>query len=250
MHKALLIQAARAGKHIFTEKMLAHDTRGAEAIAAAVREAGVTFTISLPEKSSPTVLYAKQQIESGVLGKITGARFRRSHAGVSDDWLPEYWYDLEASAGGALMDLGAHPIYIMADFFGMPERLTALMSAPYGSPSDENTIALAEFEGGLLATMETAFVTKGVPDLLEVYGTEGSVFVRRGEVVLSIGREWQVIPASELPPGAPSPLMQFVRAIEQGEAAPKGLGLEDAILMTRICEAAYLSEYHWKTVSL
>ena len=247
MHGALLVKAAQAGKHIFTEKMLAHTSQDAEAIAAAVRAAGVTFTISLPEKSSRAVQYVKQLMQNGKLGRVTAARFRRSHGGVN--WLPDYWFDLKQSGGGALMDLGAHPVYLMADFFGAPRRVTALMTELFGTGSDENTIVVAEFAEGILATMETAFVTSGVPDQLEVFGTEGSVFMRGGEVVQNIGDGMEIVDYEDLPPGKDSPLTQFVRAIAAGAKEPEGLGLEDALLMTHIAEAAYLSEKTGQTIT-
>jgi len=246
MHADLLSRAARAGKHVFTEKLLAPDTAGAQEIAKAVREAGVTFTISLPCKGDRTVLYVKQLIDEGKLGQVTGARFRRSHNGAS--WLPKYWFDLEQSGGGALMDLGAHPVYVLGGLFGAPKRVTALMTELFGTGTDENTIALAEFEGGILATMETAFVTQGVPDLLEVYGTGGAVYVRAGVVMQNIGDGLETVPPEDLPEGKPGPLTQFIQACLDGVAEPEGLGLEDGILMTRITEAAYASDKSGETV--
>jgi len=247
-HEKLLVKAARAGKHVFTEKLMAPDTAGAQAIAKAVRDAGVTFTISLPCKGDRTVLYVKQLIDEGKLGQVTGARFRRSHNGVN--WLPKYWFNLGQSGGGALMDLGAHPVYVLGGLFGVPRRVTALMTELYGTGSDENTIAVAEFEGGILATMETAFVTQGVPDLLEVYGTGGAVYVRAGVVMQNIGDGLETVPPEALPAGKPGPLSQFIQACLDGVAEPEGLGLEDGILMTRITEAAYASDKSGKTVVL
>ncbi|MCL2300322.1 MAG: Gfo/Idh/MocA family oxidoreductase [Firmicutes bacterium] len=246
-HAELLVKAAQAGKHIFTEKLLAPDTAGAEAIAKAVRENGVTFTISLPCKGDRTVLYVKKLIDEGKLGQVTGARFRRSHNGVN--WLPKYWFDLEQSGGGALMDLGAHPVYVLGWLFGAPKRVTALMAELFGTGSDENTIALAEFEGGILGTMETAFVTQGVPDLLEVYGTKGAVYVRDGKVAKNTGMGLRPVPARSLPAGKPNPLSQFIQACLDGAAEPEGLGLEDGILMTKITEAAYASDREGKAIT-
>ena len=246
MHAELLTRAAQAGKHIFTEKLLAPTTKEAEQTAEAVRKAGVTFTISLPCKGDRSVLYVKQLIAEGKLGQVTGARFRRSHNGVN--WLPKYWFDLSQSGGGALMDLGAHPVYVLAELFGAPKRVTALMTELFGTGGDENTIALAEFEGGILATMETAFVTSGVPDLLEVYGTAGAVYVRGGEVVQNIGNGMEAVPPEALPAGKPGPLSQFIQACLDGVKEPEGLGLEDGILMTRITEAAYASDRSGETV--
>lgn len=241
-HEQLLIKAAKAGKHIFTEKLLATTVVACEEICRAVEEAGVICTVSLPLLSSPWVRYTKQLIESGKLGRVTGARMRRSHSGVSDGWLPERWFDVSKSGGGALMDLGAHPVYVLSYLLGEPVRVTGLMTNPFGTSSDENAIALVEFQGGALGTCETAFVTFGVPDLLEVYGTEGAVFVRDGEVrVITKDMQQLGLAASspvQLPPALMSPLERFVYAC-RGGAVPENLGPRDALVMTNIIESAY-----------
>ena len=248
MHREVLVKAAQAGKHIFTEKLLATTNEDAQAIAEAIKQAGVTFTISLPVKCNPAVLYVKDLIDTGKLGRVTGARFRRSHSGVSNNWLPDYWFDTTATGGGAFMDLGAHPVYIMAGLLGAPQRVTALMSNLYGTSGDENAIALAEFEGGVLATMETAFVTEGVPDLLEVYGTGGAVFMRGEQLCQNLGEGMEEVLI--LPQAPENPLGQFMQACADGAAEAPGLGLEDALVMTRIVEAAYAAEQSGGTVVL
>jgi len=238
MHRDVLIPAAQAGKHIFTEKLLACTNEDAEAIAQAVRDAGVTFTISLPVKGFPQVQYIKSLVDSGKLGQVTGARFRRSHNGVSDNWLPERWYDVAATGGGAMMDLGAHPVYVIADLLGEPVRVAAMMTNLCGTSSDENAIVLGEFAGGALATMETAFVTSGVPDLLEVYGTGGAVFFRWNEVVQNLGDGPEEVDEDDMPTRY-DPMTCFVEACLAGEKEVPGLALEDALVMTRIMVAAY-----------
>ena len=47
-HPEVMIAAANAGKHIFTEKVMALTVNECDAISAAVREAGVKFCISFP----------------------------------------------------------------------------------------------------------------------------------------------------------------------------------------------------------
>ena len=58
-HRDILLAAAKAGKHIFTEKVLALTNEDAEEIAQAVRESGVKFTISYPHKTWPTLSWAR-----------------------------------------------------------------------------------------------------------------------------------------------------------------------------------------------
>ncbi|MDR2646626.1 MAG: Gfo/Idh/MocA family oxidoreductase [Oscillospiraceae bacterium] len=248
LHPDLLKKAALAKKHIFTEKLLAINTDTCRELCKLIESAGKTFTIALPCKCDSTVQYVKNLTQSGKLGTITGARFRRSHSGVSNRWLPDDWFNIEFSGGGAMMDLGAHPVYILADLFGFPKTVSCLMSNIYGTSnmrSDENAIAVMRFEHGILATAETAFVTDYVPDLLEVYGTEGAVYMRGGEVTQSLkceGGKPRMLSLDELPAQKPSPLLQFLARANDGlPGAPDGLDLQSALMMTQIIELAYLS---------
>jgi predicted dehydrogenase len=252
MHRELLCKAAEAKKDIFTEKLLAAASAEAEEIAAAIRRAGVIFTISLPLRANPQILYIKKLVDEGALGRVTGARFRRSHGGVSDHWLPDYWFDTSLTGGGAMMDLGAHPVYLLSFLFGAPKRLCGLTSNPFGTSSDENAAALAEFKDGVLGIMETAFVTFGVPDLFEVYGTGGSVFMRGQEIRVSAkaldGLSFKDASPVSLPPARPSPVIQFAEACISRSPAPEYLGLEDALVMTKMIEALYQSDRTGRTV--
>ncbi|MDR2515631.1 MAG: Gfo/Idh/MocA family oxidoreductase [Christensenellaceae bacterium] len=248
-HPALILKAAAAGKHVFTEKLLAVSAEECERLCKAIDTAGKVFCISLPLRATKRVLYVKKLIEDGTLGRVTGARFRRSHSGVSDHWLPEYWFDVAKTGGGAMMDLGAHPAYILPFLFGAPKRLAGFTANLFGTAADESAIALAEFEGGILATGETSFVTNGVPDLLEVYGTAGSVFMRGEALWLNLkeggGRP---VLADELPEEKPSPVIQFVKACIEGGGSPEHLGTKDALVMTRFIEAVYASDASGKAV--
>lgn len=250
-HPRLLHKAIAAGKHIFTEKLLATTAAECQKLCEALEKSGLTFTISLPLRSSAPMLYAKKLVEDGTLGRVSGARMRRSHSGVSDGWLPDYWFDTSKTGGGAMMDLGAHPVYMLSFLFGAPKRLSGMGSNLFGTSGDENSIAVVEFAGGILGTCETAFVTSGVPDLLEVYGTEGSLFIRGDKVELALkGAEPREVAPSELPAALPSPILRFADACLDGSGTPQYLGTEDALVMTRMIEAFYASDKNNKTIIL
>ena len=256
MHPELLTKAAEAKKHIFTEKLLATNVAECEQLCKAILDNGVIFTVSLPVRMASYVLYVRKLIQEGTLGRVTGGRFRRSHSGVSDNWLPNYWYDVSKTGGGAMMDLGAHPVYILSFLLGEPKRISGLTSNVYGTTSDENAIGLIEFEDGVIATAETAFVTYGVPDILEIYGTEGSVFVRGGEVrvvtkaAAALGIDAYAPGMNVMPASKAEPLLQFVEACLNNSGTPEFLGTHDALVMTKIIEAIYRSDETGATVKL
>jgi predicted dehydrogenase len=150
-----------------------------------------------------------------------------------------------------MMDLGAHPVYILSFLFGAPKRLSGMTTSPFGTSSDENAVAVAEFKDGILGIMETAFVTFGVPDLLEVYGTEGSVFMKGPELRVTTKAVDSLLlkdaAPKTLPPARPSPLIQFADACLNRSGSPEYLGLDDALVMTKMIEAVYQSDKTGRT---
>lgn len=252
-HHDILIKAARAGKHIFTEKALCPTVKECEEVKQAIEDAGVTFVISYPQRGRPSVLFAKDMIARGMFGKITLVRMRDAHSGVSGNWLPEYWFEKKDAAGGAMMDLGCHPMYLLAYFLGKPKRVTGMFTAPYGKPVDENAVAIAEFDGGALGVAETAFVSYNSPQTLEIYGTEGSMIAHGEDVQFSSTKLSGIkngFMKPDLPQAKPAPILQFVDACLNGTGSPEGLGIDDAIVLTALLENAYIGDENNSIVTL
>lgn len=252
-HRDIIIKAARAGKHIFTEKALCPTVAECLEVKSEIEKAGVTFAISFPQRGRPCVQFAKKMIECGAFGKITSVRARDAHNGVSAHWLPEYWFDKNDAAGGAMMDLGCHPMYLLAYFLGKPKRVSGMFTAPFGTQVDENAVAIAEFDGGALGIAETGFISRFAPQILEIYGTDGAMIAEGEDVKFSSIKldgvfNWFVKP--DLPTALPAPLIRFLDAVEAGSGSPEGLGIDDAVLLTELLENAYISDNGDKTVRL
>ena len=100
-HREVMVAAAGAGKHIFTEKVLAPTLRECNEIVAAVEQAGVKLTVSLPRLNAGYTQAIKAIVDGGLLGQLTLARTRLSHNGAvpteqnSNGWLPAHFYNLE-----------------------------------------------------------------------------------------------------------------------------------------------------------
>ncbi len=242
-HKDIIIKAARAGKHIFTEKALAPTVEECMEIKEEIVKAGVTFTISFPQRGRPDVQFAKKMIAEGAFGKITLVRLRDAHSGVSGGWLPDYWFNKDDAAGGAMMDLGCHPMYLLAHFLGAPIRVTGMFTTPYNKPVDENAVAIAEFDGGAIGVAETSFDSYTSPGTLEIYGTEGTLISHGGDDVRFASKKMEGIVKGfikpTLPPAKPAPLLQFLDACIKGTGSPQYLGIDDAIALTELLEDSY-----------
>ena len=87
-HTEDMIKIAKAGKHIFTEKVLALTDDECDRIEAAVKESGVTFVISLFQKYIGSRMAVKEIAASGELGKLNYMRFRNCHSGSTKNCPP------------------------------------------------------------------------------------------------------------------------------------------------------------------
>jgi predicted dehydrogenase len=243
MHCEVMVAAAKAGKHIFTEKAMAPTVRECRRIAAAVRKAGVKFLISMPQRTSPVTLLAKKLIDDGVLGQVSLVRLRNGHNGSSGNWLPDYWYDEATAGGGAMMDLGCHPMYTASYLLGKPARISSIYNTLTGKPVEDNAVNVIEFRNQAVAVVETSFVSFNTPGSFEIYGTEGTFLANGGEVKLACKRLGDLqsgfITPNRLPAALPAPMTMFLDACTKG--TPIHFGLDDGIALTELLESAYLA---------
>lgn len=245
MHKDIMVSAANAGKHIFTEKVMALNVKECKAIYEAVKETGVKFCISFPHRTLPQNLFVKMAVEQKLIGEVTLLRVRNAHNGAVANWLPAHFYDVVQCGGGAMMDLGAHPMYLSRWLLGKPKRLTAMFNSFTGKEVEDNAVATIEFENNAIAIVETGFVSTHSPFSLELYGTDGSVFVGgpqgqvqiRSNAIASDIQGW--IRPDKLPAPLPSAIDQWVNGILHNE--PIHFGIEEGTQLTELMQAAYMS---------
>lgn len=250
-HAKVLRAAARAGKHIFTEKVLAPDEEDAQKVKKAVRESGVHFAISFPHLCRSELIAAKAMIDSGELGQITYARVRNVHNGAIADWLPAHFYNVEQCGGGAMIDLGAHPMYTLCWLLGQPEEIQSLFTYVTNKPVEDNAACLLRFGSGAIGISETGFVSVYNPYTLEVSGTKGCLLVRNDSLSAATnatGGEW--VKRNDLPPSPPSPLHQWAAACMGQGTLGEEFGIKPAVTLTRVMEAAYKAQTRAKAVTL
>lgn len=246
-HTQVLLAAAAAGKHIFTEKVLALTNEEARQVAQAVKKAEVKFTISFPHKTWPTLKAAKALAESGKLGRVTYARVRDAHDGSSAGWLPDHFYNAAETGGGAMMDLGAHPMYTLSWLMGAPKSIVSQFTQVTGRPVEDNAVSVLEFADGAIGVSETGFVTRGMPYVLELSGTEGSLMVHNGILEYACQETGgKLVQMTELPQPDPMPIDAWIDAVNGKGEAPGCI--EDAVELTRLMAAAYAAQQSGKKV--
>jgi predicted dehydrogenase len=250
-HRKVMVAAAEAGKHIFTEKALAPTLADCKVIAEAVKKSGVKFCISHPQLVTPFIQYCKKAIDDGLLGKIHFMRMRTAHQGSLGGWLPDYWYDVEKAGGGAMMDLGCHPMYTAAHLLGKPKRIASMFNTNCcPPPADDNAVSVVEFENSAIAVLETSFVSPYQANCFELLGTEGAV--------VQVGRDVKVrsnklfdggwFTPDKMPDALPEAMRLWLNGIEKGDEIP--FGLEKGLALTELLENAYKSHNEQKIVQI
>ncbi len=255
MHKEVMVQAALAGKHIFTEKVLAFTVSDCDEVFGAVDKSAVQFMISLPRLTEPYYLYAQQVLDEGILGTLNTIRCRVAHNGAlpfeghPHGWLPAHFFDPELCGGGALIDLGAHPIYLTNRLAGPAKFVTSRLKSILGNAVDDTSAVLVEYESGALGIIEAGFSSNHCPFTLQLYGTKGTLLIENSVVRIkaeSLGTDEWITP--ELPKGLPMAMEQWVHAIEQGVAPT--ITRTDARRLTAINQAALLSQKEGRLVDV
>jgi predicted dehydrogenase len=106
-HLAATLAAARAGKHVLSEKPLALNPAQSAQMVQACAAAGVQLMTAYRKYFEPSALFLKKLIQSGQLGKLDMIHAAFSELHVSGRSLP-WLIDASVSGGGPLMDLGVY----------------------------------------------------------------------------------------------------------------------------------------------
>ena len=238
LHREVISAAAEAGKHIFTEKALCFTEAEAREVADAVTRSGVKFTISYPWRARSDFKWIKAAVDEGLIGKVNYCRMRNVHNGAGAGWLPDTFYDPVSCGGGAMMDLGAHGMYILHWLLGDPLKAASAFTNVTVNSVEDNAATVFTFPDGAIGVNETAFVAPNDPFSLEVVGDKGAIlaggFLDR--CCYNVGAGW-VFP--QLPKRDPEPIDAWLDALDAGTEPP--YGVEDAVALSKMMEMAYTS---------
>jgi scyllo-inositol 2-dehydrogenase (NAD+) len=255
MHKHVMLEAAKHKKHIFSEKVLAFTIDDCDELLSAVDENGVHLMLSLKRLNDDYYLYAEKALKEGLLGRLNSVRCRLAHGmglpleGKPYGKLPPYFFDSELCGGGALMDLGAHPIYLTNRLAGEPKGVYARLEATLGHSVDDNSAVLVDYSSGILGIIEAGFSSND-SFRLELHGTDGQIIIEKGGLkIKSIhldNGQWTT--PAELPAKLPSAMEQWVKQIQDG--TKPAITREDMWRLTHINEAALVSHREGRRVEL
>ncbi|MCL1952201.1 MAG: Gfo/Idh/MocA family oxidoreductase, partial [Oscillospiraceae bacterium] len=118
VHKEIVIDALRHGKHVICEKPVTMTTADLEDMIAVANETGQFFTVHQNRRWDPDYRTVKEIVESNTLGHVFNIESRvHGSRGIPGDWRNQ-----KERGGGMLLDWGIHLLDQMLQLMG-PRRL-------------------------------------------------------------------------------------------------------------------------------
>jgi len=140
--KGLVIKALEAGKHVLVEKPAAVSLSEIDDLINVEKRASGRVKVGFNYRFHPSIIKAKELLDSGVIGKVIWIRGHHGHGGrVGYD--QEWRCKREVSGGGELIDQGSHLIDLAGMFAGKLELKYSNLSAKYWPIEVEDNCFLA-----------------------------------------------------------------------------------------------------------
>lgn len=178
-HAEVIIEAARNGKQIFSEKPLADSLQGCDEVIAAVRQAGVCIQVGFMRRYDAAYKMAKEKIDQGVIGdpvmfKSTGR----------DPRAPSLEFARRSNSGGLILDMGVHDYDLARWLMGSEvERVSTeggcLVFKELATVGDiDNAIINLKFANGAIGNIDVSRnAVYGYDIRTEVLGSEGGLLI-------------------------------------------------------------------------
>src|SRR5690606_18510306 len=118
-HCAQVVQAAKAGKHVFVEKPFTLTRKTAERAVDACRQAGVTLGLGFNRRYAPSFVEMVRRIEAGEIGEVLHVEGQNSGP-TGHSLQPGYWRSTRKEApGGGMTARGIHALDCMIRMAGL-----------------------------------------------------------------------------------------------------------------------------------
>jgi UDP-N-acetyl-2-amino-2-deoxyglucuronate dehydrogenase len=192
MHPAHGVVAARAGKHVVSEKPMAISLSAADELVAACDKAGVNLFVVKQNRLNPSVQLLRRAIDKGRFGRIfmVNATVRWARPQEYYDQAP--WRGTWEFDGGAFMNQASHYVDLVQWLIGPVESVMAKTATlARRIEAEDSGAAILRFRNGAIGVMEVTMLTfpKNYEGSLTIVGEKGTV--RLGGTAVNKVEHWQ-----------------------------------------------------------
>lgn len=180
LHPEHGIMAARAGKHVISEKPMAISLEAADDLIRACDEAKVRLFVVKQNRLNATIQLVKRALDKGRFGRLwvvnTTVRWTRPQ----DYYDQASWRGTRALDGGAFMNQASHYVDLIQWLGGPVESVVAKTATLARRIETEDTgAAVLKFRSGALGVIEVTMLTwpRNLEGSLTVLGERGTIRV-------------------------------------------------------------------------
>ena len=197
LHCEQVIAAAERGLHVLCDKPMALTPHECTEMIAACDANGVHLQICFLFRFHTCFQQIRTWIDEGRFGQIVHGRmpFLKQYQLAPDEWRAQP----EKGGGGCFMDLGPHSVDLLRYLIGEVTAVSAFYNTiTQGTAVEETGGILMRFDNGAQAFTDLSFSVPQCDIVLELYGTEGAVWVYNDDgwqVKSYFGDEKQLLPS-------------------------------------------------------
>ena len=194
-HRAIVLAAIAAGKHVYCEWPLGRDLDESRELAAAAAAAGVHVAIGLQGANSLAVRHAAKLVHDGAIGRPLSLRVVSPTGGWGAESPPHYAYLQDKRNGATLSTIaGGHTLAAIEAVVGDYRDVSALASIVQGEMRLSGTsetvartcadhlIVTGRHASGCVSSLEVVGGVADVPFEFIVRGTAGRLTITGGHV--------------------------------------------------------------------
>lgn len=177
LHPQQGILAARAGRHVITEKPMAISLSAADDLVQACDTAGVHLFVVKQNRLNATVQLLKRAIDKGRFGRIYMANATVRWARPQEYYDQEPWRGTWEFDGGAFMNQASHYVDLIQWLVGPVESVMAKTATlARRIETEDSGIAVLHFRSGALGCIEVTMLTypRNLEGSITILGEKGT----------------------------------------------------------------------------
>ncbi len=180
LHPEHGIQAAKASKHVLTEKPMACRLNEADELIKACEEAGVKLFVVLQNRLNPSIQLVRRAFDEGRFGRIYMITSNVFWTRPQDYYDMSPWRGTWKLDGGAFMNQASHYVDMVQWFGGPIEEVKSITATLARNIEAEDTgAAIIRFENGAIGSINVTMLTypKNLEGSITILGEKGTVRV-------------------------------------------------------------------------
>jgi UDP-N-acetyl-2-amino-2-deoxyglucuronate dehydrogenase len=192
LHPAHGILAAKAGKHVVSEKPMATRLEDADALVQACDEAGVHLFVVKQNRLNPPIQLLRRAVEKGRFGRIYMANATVRWTRPQEYYTQAPWRGTWEFDGGAFMNQASHYVDLIQWLVGPVESVVAKTATLARQiEAEDSGAAVLRFRSGALGVIEVTVLTypRNMEGSITILGEKGTVKI--GGTAVNRVEHWQ-----------------------------------------------------------